>query len=60
MGLSFDDTSIAKYFKNLGIEEGKKEEKRALALKMLKDGLDLSLIAKYTGLSLEEIQRLQK
>ncbi len=56
MGLSFDDTSIAKYFKNLGIEE----ERRALALKMLEDGLDLSLIAKYTGLSLEEIQRLQK
>lgn len=68
MGLSLEDTSFAKYFKNLGREEGiekgmekgREEEKRALALKMLEDGLDLSLITKYTGFSLEELKRLQE
>jgi len=41
-----------------GIAEGKTEEKFEIARNMKKDGVDLNLIAKYTGLTPEEIKRL--
>lgn len=40
-------------------EEGKIEAKREDALKMLEHGLDISLIADCTGLSVEEIEKLK-
>ena len=40
-------------------EEGKKEEKLAIAKNMLKDSLDIEIIMKYTGLSKEEIEKLK-
>jgi predicted transposase/invertase (TIGR01784 family) len=39
--------------------EGKIEDKRETAIKMLSDGLELDLIAKYTDLSIEEINALK-
>jgi len=38
-----------------GIEQGQKQEKYDTARKMLADGLDLALVAKYTGLSADEL-----
>ncbi len=43
-----------------GIQEGKKTEKRDMASKMLKDGMPLDIIMKYTGLHTEDIQKLQQ
>jgi predicted transposase/invertase (TIGR01784 family) len=40
-------------------EEGKIEEKRAIAKNLLKENLDLYLIAQATGLTIEEIERLR-
>ena len=41
-----------------GLAKGKAEERTAIALGMKKDGVDSKLIAKYTGLSPDEIERL--
>ena len=42
-----------------GRVEGREKEKIETAKKMLEDGLDADLICRYTGLSIEEIQKLQ-
>ena len=42
-----------------GLEKGISESKISIAKKMLNDHLDLSTIEKYTGLSIEEIQKLE-
>lgn len=53
-----------KYYRDLknvvdtSFDEGKAEGKMEMALRMKLKGLDLSLIAEITGLSVEEIQRL--
>lgn len=41
-----------------GIEKGINQEKIQNAKKMKRDGLDTKDIAKYTGLSLEDIEKL--
>ena len=41
-----------------GIEQGKEESKFEVALKMKKEGFDMPLISKITGLSLQELQLL--
>ena len=43
-----------------GLMKGKQEEKIESALEMLKDGVDLDKVAKYTKLSLSIIQELAK
>ena len=43
-----------------GKAEGKAEEKTQIALNMLHSGIDLDLIAKFTELTLEQIQKLQQ
>ena len=45
---------------NEGLEEGALEGKKETALKMLQDNLTLDTIAKYTGLSLEELNVLKE
>ena len=42
-----------------GIEEGEKRKSMEMALRMRDDGMPLEVIAKYTGLSVEEIQNLK-
>ena len=44
--------------KEEGIKEGIKETKISMALNMKKDGVDVNIISKYTGLSIEEIKKL--
>ena len=41
-----------------GRAEGREEAKIETARKMLSDGLSIELIAKYSGLSIEELQKL--
>ena len=42
-----------------GIEEGERNKAISIAKSMKKDGADINLIAKYTGLSVEEIRKLR-
>ena len=41
-----------------GIEKGRHAEQISMATAMKKDGADINLISKYTGLSIEEIEKL--
>ena len=41
-----------------GKEEGREEEKKQIALNMLKEGFNIDLISKITGLSSDEIQQI--
>lgn len=43
-----------------GMQKGKKEALRKIALKMLEENMDFSIIEKITGISASEIQNLQK
>lgn len=43
-----------------GIEKGRYEEALEIAFELKKDKFPVEKIAKYTGLSIEEIQSLQK
>ena len=38
--------------------QGRLEEKEAMATAMKKDGADINLISKYTGLTIDEIKKL--
>jgi predicted transposase YdaD len=40
--------------------DARKEEKRAIALNLLQDGLLVEVVARGTGLSIEEIQQIQQ
>ena len=41
-----------------GFEAGRHAEQISMATAMKKDGADINLISKYTGLSIEEIEKL--
>ena len=41
-----------------GLEKGREEERKKMALKLLKDGIDLSTVSKYTGLSKKVLEKL--
>ena len=43
-----------------GIEQGLSDEKKATAKRMLQDGLDTDMIAKYTELSEEQVQAIKE
>ncbi len=40
--------------------DARKEEKQAIALNLLRGGVDITLIASSTELSIEEVQQLQQ
>ena len=42
-----------------GIEKGRHTEQISMAKAMKNDGVDINLISKYTGLTIEEIQKLR-
>ena len=44
---------------DIGIKEGSKESKQEIARAMLKEKMDINLIAKVTKLSIEEIEKLR-
>ena len=43
-----------------GLKEGKMEEKRQIALEMLKEDLSVELVSKITKLTRDEIEELKK
>ena len=51
---------IAQELYEEGREEGEAKKAAATARAMLTDGLDIERIARYTGLSVEEVERLRK
>ena len=56
---AFDMEDMRLTGKDEGIVEGKKKQQLEIAKKMLKDITDYNLIAKYTGLSIEEIKEIK-
>ena len=42
-----------------GLAEGSQEATQKIAVNLLKEGLSIELIAKTTGLTVEEVQQLQ-
>lgn len=53
-----DNYAVLQTAREEGREEGREEEKIEIARNMKKDGLPVDQIAKYTGLSVEEIEQL--
>ena len=53
------DSNTPKKCKQSKVKDQNWEEKIETAKKMLEDGLDAGLISRYTGLSIDEIQKLQ-
>ncbi|MCK9443949.1 MAG: Rpn family recombination-promoting nuclease/putative transposase [Tissierellaceae bacterium] len=43
-----------------GMEKGIEKEKREMARELLKDGMEVALVAKYTKLAVEEIENIQR
>ena len=43
-----------------GIVKGKAEERNQIALKMLGSGMSADLVAQFTGLTIKQIEKLQK
>ena len=43
-----------------GLAKGKAEERNQIALKMLRSNVSVNLIAEFTGLTLKQIEKLQK
>ena len=43
-----------------GLQQGREDKMIEIATKMLSDGLDVELVAKYTGLSLDSLAVLDK
>ena len=47
-------------FYRLIVSDAQKEEKREIALNLLRGGVLMTLVASATGLSIEEVQQLQQ
>jgi predicted transposase/invertase (TIGR01784 family) len=43
----------------MGIEQGKEQERQLIALNMLQENISLETIARITGLTIERLQQLQ-
>ena len=54
----YDEQKIMNQFRDEGKEEGRFEERIETARRMLADGMNSGKVAKYSGLSLEEVQKL--
>ena len=49
---------MLKYERREKIKEGEKNKAISMATAMKKDGADINLISKYTGLTIKEIEKL--
>jgi predicted transposase/invertase (TIGR01784 family) len=43
----------------MGIEQGREQERQLIALNMLQENISLETIARITGLTIEQLQQLQ-
>ncbi|MCK9218290.1 MAG: Rpn family recombination-promoting nuclease/putative transposase [Firmicutes bacterium] len=55
-----DMVSKLRYAEKKGLEEGAIKKAKEMASELLKDGMEVTLVAKYTKLGLEEIQEIKK
>ena len=59
-----DTHNQIEYAKEIGLEEGiakgREEERKAIAINLIQLGTPCEIVAKATGLSLEEVLKLQK
>ncbi len=53
-----DEKATERYGIRVGIERGRKQEKKEIAKKMKEQGIDIEIIKKITGLSDKEINLL--
>ena len=64
MTIARDTHNQIEYAKEIGLEEGlakgRAEERNSIVLKMLKNNLPVQTICDVTGLSVEEVLKLQK
>jgi len=60
MGLSLNDTSIARFFRKEGKEEGEKQKAIEIALKLISKGETIEEVSSLTGLSIEEVKLLSE
>ena len=54
----YDKQIMLKEERREGIKEGRLAEQISMATAMKKDGADINLISKYTGLTIKEIEKL--
>ena len=52
--------SILDKIEEKGIEKGRQEERKLIAKTLLKEGAEIALVVKATGLSKEEVEKLKK
>lgn len=52
--------SLAQELKQEGFQEGRQEERKNIALRLLKQGIDVETILNATGLAKEELEKLQE
>jgi len=52
--------TLAQKLEEKGFKKGVQLKEREAALKMLKDGVDIRFISKYTDLSISEIEKLKE
>ena len=55
----YDKKDIAEAYFEEGMEKGEIKRSREIALAMLADSMDIALVAKYSGLSVEEVEALK-
>ena len=56
----FDRENHLRQEREKGLQQGREDKMIEIATKMLSDGLDVELVAKYTGLSLDSLAVLDK
>lgn len=55
-----DTFNQIEYAKKTSREEGREEERNSIVLKMLQNNLPVQIICNVTGLSMEDVLKLQK
>lgn len=55
-----DTFNQIEYAKKISREEGREEERNSIVLKMLQNNLPVQIICDVTGLSMEDVLKLQK
>ena len=55
-----DTHNQIEYAKEIAHEEGREEERKAIAINFLQLGTSCEIVAKATGLSLEEVTKLKE
>ena len=63
-GIVYDNEVMQKKMintaRNWGYDVGKEEGKKLIAKNLLKDGISIEVVSKNTGLSIEELEELNK